>query len=175
MIKRVKNLRSSAMLSQNEYRGYIESFESETIRGIGTMVILKIIANAGENGIYGYRILKDLRKETQKMLVIEEGRMYPMLSKLELQNMVIKEIKMEGRRKRKYYTLTEQGKKTLHHLEGVFLAILKSISNLMCFHVESTKSNTIVCPNCNNLIELVGEEINYCEICGNNITELVEN
>ena len=182
MIKRVKNLTSTALLSQETYRDYIESFESETNRGIATLVILKIIKNSGENGIYGYKILQELEAETKNMLVIEQGRLYPMLRKLEnwgpkgkeLRLVRSKSITKEGsRRARNYYSITEEGNMIFHHLEGVFFTMLQSIEELMNFKLELERENTIFCPNCSNLIP-ISEDINYCEICGNNIMDLKE-
>ena len=182
MIKRVKNLKPSGLLSQDTYRDYIASFESETNRGIATLVILKIIKNSGENGIYGYKILEELKRETQDMLVIEQGRLYPALRKLEnwgpkgqeLQLVTSKSITKEGsRRARNYYSITQEGNMIFHHLEGVFFTLLQSISGLMDFELELRRENTIFCPNCSNMIPLA-EEINYCEICGNNIMDLKE-
>ena len=182
MIKRVKNLKPSVLLSQETYREYIESFESETIRGIGTIVILKIIKNYGAHGIYGYKILKELKKETKDMLVIEEGRLYPMLRKLEkwgpkgneIQLVTSKSIKKEGSRSRNYYYITEEGNMIIHHLEGVFFKMLQSISGLMDYKVELKRKDIIFCPNCSNMIAILDDSINFCEICGLNILDLKE-
>ena len=182
MIKRVKNLKPSVLLSQETYREYIESFESETIRGIATIVILKIIKNSGDQGIYGYKILKELKRETNDMLVIEEGRLYPMLRKLEkwgpkgneLQLVTSKRIKKEGPRTRNYYYITEEGNMIFHHLEGVFFKMLQSISGLMEYKVESNRKNIIFCPNCSNMIPILEDSVRFCEICGLNIIDLKE-
>jgi len=182
MIKRVKNLKPSVLLSQETYREYIESFESETIRGIATIVILKIIKNHGAHGVYGYKILKELKKETEDMLVIEEGRLYPMLRKLEkwgpkgneIQLVTSKSIKNEGARTRNYYYITEEGNMILHHLEGVFFKMLRSISGLMELKVELKRKDIIFCPNCSNMIAIFDDSINFCEICGLNIFDLKE-
>jgi PadR family transcriptional regulator PadR len=177
MIKRVKNLKPSGLLSQDTYRDYIASFESETNRGIATLVILKIIKNNSENGIgiYGYKILQELEAETKNMLVIEQGRLYPMLRKLEKEKLVrSKSITKEGsRRARNYYSITEEGNMIFHHLKGVFFKLLQSIEGLMEFKLTLNLENTIFCPNCSNLIQIL-DDINYCEICGNNIIDLKE-
>jgi len=183
MIKRVKNLKPSVLLSQETYREYIESFESETIRGIATILILKIIKNYGELGIYGYKILQKLKKETNDMLVIEEGRLYPMLRKLEkwgpkgneIQLVTSKRIKKEGSRTRNYYYITKEGNMILHHLEGVFFKMLQSISGLVDYKVELIRKDIIFCPNCSNMIAILDDGINFCEICGLNISDLKEN
>ncbi len=183
MIKRVKNLTSTALLSQETYRDYIASFESETNRGIATLLILKIIKNSGENGIYGYKILEELKRETQDMLVIEQGRLYPALRKLEKWGPMGKELELvkssgkimkEGaRRPRNYYHITEKGIMILHHLEGVFFTMLQSISGsrLMDFTLDFKRRNTIYCPNCSNLMP-ISEDLKYCGICGNYVEDL---
>jgi PadR family transcriptional regulator len=180
MIKRVKNITTSALLSQETYRDYIQSFESETIRGIATLVILKIIMKHEKQGSYGYQILKELKESTDNMLIIEEGRLYPLLRKLEfwgpkgkeIHLVTSKKVKHEGNRIRNYYFITENGKVIYNHLKGVFVKMLQSISNLIDIDVEITKQKHIFCPNCANLITDLDVSLKYCEICGLNVSDL---
>lgn len=180
MIKRVKNLKPSALLSQEIYRNYIEAFESETIRGISTLSVLEIIDRYGSTGTYGYQILKELKTQTNDSLVIEEGRLYPLLKKLEkwgpkgneISLIYSKVIKKEGRRKRNYLFITEEGKLIKNYLKSIFLKIVGSISNLLDFEMIIHGNKNLICPNCDNLLTNLTNEDNYCEICGLNISDL---
>ena len=104
MIKRVKELDSTALIASKEFRDYVEKQETEINRGISILCILSIVSQAGEEGSHGYKILKDLTEQTNDMLVIEEGTLYPILRKLENEN-IIKAKKEESGRRRKFYRL----------------------------------------------------------------------
>ena len=83
MIRRVKEFGTKALIASQEIRDYVEKFESEINRGISTLCILAIIDRAENGEIHGYAILKNLEEETNEMLVVEEGTLYPLLRKLE--------------------------------------------------------------------------------------------
>ena len=173
MIRRIKGLNPDALIQSEKFRNYLESFESELLRGISTMCILNIINQHGEEGTYGYQLLKDLEEQTNHMLIIEEGTLYPILRKLEkmgTQDGKIRLLESEKKsikgRPRKYYKLTEEGVKVLHHLEGFFSKLIESLSNLMHFKIELQENLFFYCPNCSNKIDLKENNTNFCEMCG---------
>ena len=78
MIKRIKEFGTEALIASQEIRDYVEKFESEINRGISTLCILSIIKRAENGEIHGYAISKNLEDETNEILVIEEGTLYPL-------------------------------------------------------------------------------------------------
>ena len=76
MIKRVKEFGETTLITLK--REFLENFESEILRGISTLTILSVISDHGEEGSYGYEILQELKEKT-KVLVIEDGTLYPIL------------------------------------------------------------------------------------------------
>lgn len=171
IIKRVRNFGHKALIKDEYFRDFFENFESEINRGISTLCILSVIYQSGENGIYGYQILKELEEQTNQILVIEEGTLYPILKKLEYNGVLKSKKKEVDSRTRTYYTFTENGYKIYNYLTGFFSKLTKAISPLFNFDVE-LKKRFLFCPNCANKLDLKNNDYNYCEICGLNIQEL---
>lgn len=181
MIKHLRDFgpESNDPLIKNEaIRNYLSNFESELSRGLSTLIILRIIKNYGDEGIYGYQILKDLEQSSDMMLILEEGRLYPLLRKLEHwgpteeQISLIKSRKEESGRKRKYYSLTDQGYKIYNHLEGYFSKLISVLSPLLPIEVKLDEEANLFCPNCANKIDLDDESVRYCPMCGLDIQNL---
>lgn len=171
MFRNIKTYRPEALIETERFRSYVESFESELLRGISTLSALTIIQRHPEEGVYGYQLLKELEEETQKILVIDEGTLYPILRKLERDGLLISEKKESGGRPRKYYKLTEDGNKLYHHMIGFFSKLLEAIGPLMDVDIKLPKKLYIYCPNCANKIPL-DSDIRFCNICGLNIEGL---
>ncbi|GAA4167026.1 helix-turn-helix transcriptional regulator [Chryseobacterium ginsenosidimutans] len=72
-------------------------------------IILKLLAK--EVKMYGYQITQRAKELTQGELEMTEGALYPLLHKLEAEGMIMSEIQKINGRDRKYYLLTEKGKK----------------------------------------------------------------
>ncbi|MDO3425417.1 PadR family transcriptional regulator [Chryseobacterium sp. APV1] len=72
-------------------------------------IILKLLAR--EVKMYGYQITQRAKELTQGELEMTEGALYPLLHKLEAEGMILSEIQKINGRDRKYYLLTEKGKK----------------------------------------------------------------
>lgn len=171
MIKRVKELGSQALIASQKIRDYIEKFESEINRGISTLCILAIIDKAENGEIHGYAILKNLEEETNEMLVIEEGTLYPLLRKLEGNGILKSERKIVENRMRKVYSITEHGDKIYNHISGFYGKLTEAISSLLDINVR-LKDYYLYCPNCANKIDLNEKEIQFCDMCGLNVHEL---
>jgi DNA-binding PadR family transcriptional regulator len=171
MIKRVKEFSTKALIASQEIRDYVEKFESEINRGISTLCILAIIDKAENGEIHGYAILKNLEEDTNKMLVIEEGTLYPLLKKLEGNGILKSKKKIVENRMRKVYSITERGDKIYNHLSGFYGKLTEAISPLLDINVR-LNDHYLYCPNCANKIDLSEKEIQFCDICGLNVKEL---
>lgn len=176
MLRRLKEFDDSALLKDESYRAFVEGFESDILRALGKLSVLKVIKSYGAEGIYGYQLLKDLREMTNNMFIIEEGTLYPMLRNLERWRTGEKQIQLvksekrgEGRPK-KYYYLTEDGKKILNHLEGLYAKIVGSVAGLFDFRVELAEGT--YCPNCSYKFDKHYQG-SFCEMCGLNVEKIV--
>lgn len=173
MIKRVKEFSTTALIASQEIRDYVEKFESEINRGISTLCILAIIDKAENGEIHGYAILKNLEEDTNEMLVIEEGTLYPLLRKLEGKGILKSERKIVENRMRKVYSITERGNKIYNHISGFYSKLTEAISPLLDINVR-LNDHYLYCPNCANKIDLNEKGMQFCDICGLNIQELRE-
>ena len=86
-------------------------YSSELIKGTLKTIILNLLK--GGEKMYGYEITQRVKELTSEKIQITEGALYPTLHALEKQGDVITEKVYIGKRVRKYYILTDQGKKTV--------------------------------------------------------------
>lgn len=84
-------------------------YSSELVRGTLKTVVLKILDE--QPRMYGYQLSKEVKARTENKIVLTEGALYPILHKLQKENLVTSEEEMIGKRVRKYYRLTEKGKR----------------------------------------------------------------
>lgn len=72
-------------------------------------IILKLLSS--EVKMYGYQLTKRAKELTQGELEMTEGALYPLLHKLENEGIIYSELQNVNGRDRKYYFLTEKGKR----------------------------------------------------------------
>lgn len=72
-------------------------------------IILKLLAS--EVKMYGYQMTQRAKELTKGELEMTEGALYPILHKLESEGIIFSEIQSVNGRDRKYYLLTEKGKR----------------------------------------------------------------
>ncbi len=81
----------------------LERFETEVKRGMMQVAIMCLL----EQERYGYDIIKSLKDNG---LGVEEGTLYPILRRLEDENLLTSRWETTGPRPRKYYVITAYGK-----------------------------------------------------------------
>ncbi|HLP86758.1 MAG TPA: PadR family transcriptional regulator [Candidatus Paceibacterota bacterium] len=104
----------------------LENTKAQMRKGSLEFCIMLIISK-GE--VYASDILRDLKNAD---LIVVEGTLYPLLSRLkssELLQYTWKES--ESGPPRKYYTLTDKGKKNLEQLKHTWSKLTKSINSLI--------------------------------------------
>lgn len=85
--------------------------ERELMRGAGPVAVLKLLQR-GE--MYGYELVEALARRSEGVLDMGQSTLYPMLYNLEAKGLVKAAWRdAESGRKRKYYTLTDRGRKRL--------------------------------------------------------------
>ena len=93
-------------------------------------IILKLLAQNVK--MYGYQMTQRAKELTKGELEMTEGALYPLLHKLEADGLIVSELQNINGRDRKYYLLTEKGKRQqlLHEEEmKTFILNLNSIFN----------------------------------------------
>jgi len=85
-------------------------YSSELVKGTLKTIVLKLLKEQGK--MYGYEITQRVKELTLDKIQITEGALYPLLHALEAQGDLETEVEFIGKRQRKYYKLTTQGKQT---------------------------------------------------------------
>lgn len=94
------------------YKMYIcNMYSKELTKGTLQPIILKLISEREK--MYGYEITQEVRKLTLGKIDISEGALYPILHKLEAKKILDTEKVYIGKRIRKYYKVTNEGKKAV--------------------------------------------------------------
>ena len=85
--------------------------ERELMRGAGPVAVLRLL-ESGEK--YGYELVQLLEKQTGGVLAMGQSTLYPMLYNLQAKGLVVSRSEVaENGRPRKYYRLTDRGKRQL--------------------------------------------------------------
>ena len=72
-------------------------------------IILKLLSK--EVKMYGYQMTQRAKELTEGELEMTEGALYPLLHKLEADGIITSEIQEINGRNRKYYLLSDKGKR----------------------------------------------------------------
>jgi PadR family transcriptional regulator PadR len=85
--------------------------ETELMRGAGPLAILRLL-EGGER--YGYELVDLLERRTDGILAMGQSTLYPLLYNLEAKGLVAARTEVaDNGRPRKYYHLTDKGKRRL--------------------------------------------------------------
>ena len=86
-------------------------FDKGLMAGSTTMMILSLLEGSD---MYGYQMIEELARRSNDTFQMKEGTLYPILRALENEGAVESyQTATEGGRKRKYYHLTDRGRKQL--------------------------------------------------------------
>ncbi|MCB0429757.1 MAG: helix-turn-helix transcriptional regulator [Flavobacteriales bacterium] len=104
-------------------------YSSELIKGTLKTIVLKLLKEHGK--MYGYEITQKVKELTSDKIQITEGALYPTLHALEKNGEVDTEEVYMGKRVRKYYTLTKQGRVTASQRVNEFADFVKTMQYLL--------------------------------------------
>jgi PadR family transcriptional regulator, regulatory protein PadR len=90
-------------------------------------LILTILAG-GKN--YGYEIIQQVKSLSGGSLEWSDGMLYPVLHKLESDKLISSEWIMIEERRRKYYKITEKGRKELANEKRAWLEVHNTLMRL---------------------------------------------
>ena len=102
-------------------------WEAQLRKGALEMAALASLANGP---LYGLEILRFLEKHSR--LVLAEGTIYPILSRLKAEGLLTSEwIEAEAGHPRKYYSLTPAGRRRLRAMAEAWFDFASGLSNLL--------------------------------------------
>ncbi|MCA4898188.1 MAG: PadR family transcriptional regulator [Bacteroidota bacterium] len=101
----------------------------ELLKGTLQTIILKVLKDHGR--MYGYEITQRVKELSDSRLLLTEGALYPTLHKLEAEGLLKTETVLLGKRIRKYYTLTAEGKSLVKERVSELVDFIKTMSNVL--------------------------------------------
>jgi len=102
---------------------------SELLKGTLQTILLKVLKDHGR--MYGYEITQRVKELSDGRILLTEGALYPSLHKLEAEGLLKTETIMMGKRVRKYYSLTVEGKSLVKERVTEFVAFIKTMRNVL--------------------------------------------
>jgi PadR family transcriptional regulator, regulatory protein PadR len=101
-------------------------FERELLKGVAPVVVLEILSRGR---MYGYELSEAVEQRSAKVLSLGRGTLYPLLYNLEAKGLIKGEWdENEAARRRRYYTITGEGKAQLAHQKEQWLALQKGVN-----------------------------------------------
>lgn len=101
----------------------------ELLKGTLQTIILKVLKDHGK--MYGYEITQRVKELSDGELTLTEGALYPALHKLEAEGFLKTETVTMGKRVRKYYTLTYEGKNLVKERIGELQEFIRMMGNVL--------------------------------------------
>ena len=98
--------------------------EQELRRGVIVLATLSQLRDSQ----YGYSLRQAL---AEKGMVVEEGTLYPLLRRLEGQGLLASEWRIEDGPPRRYYTLSDDGRKLLVDLTQSWRSLVNTVEALI--------------------------------------------
>lgn len=109
----------------------MDNFKKQFNKGILELGILKLLH---EKDQYGYSIIQEINKRTNNAIELKDGTLYPILYRLEDQDVIESywHTETEGRSKpRKYYRITDKGTHRFEVMLKDYLEITRGFENII--------------------------------------------
>jgi len=111
-------------------------FSSELIKGTLKTIILKLLSD--NKRMYGYEITQTVKELTGDKIQLTEGALYPTLHALEAEGLLTTETEYIGKRVRKYYSLSKDGKAKSLEKVNEFADFISTMKFLLDIKTKTT-------------------------------------
>jgi DNA-binding PadR family transcriptional regulator len=101
----------------------------ELLKGTLQTILLKVLKD--HRRMYGYEITQRVKELSDGRIILTEGALYPTLHKLESEGLLRTETVMMGKRIRKYYSLTPEGKSLVKERVLEFVEFIRTMGNVL--------------------------------------------
>jgi PadR family transcriptional regulator, regulatory protein PadR len=102
---------------------------SELLKGTLQTILLKVLKDNGK--MYGYEITQRVKELSDGTILLTEGALYPTLHRLEAEGLLKTEVVMMGKRVRKYYSLTTEGRSLAKERVNEFVEFIRTMGNVL--------------------------------------------
>lgn len=105
-------------------------YEKQIKKGVLEILVLKLLSDTEK---YGYQLINELKEKSNGMFLLKEGTLYPILYRLEDENLVVSRwSEPKGKEiSRKYYQITEKGRQELDELCTLWEQFQKNVTNIL--------------------------------------------
>lgn len=100
------------------------------LKGSTSMLVLSVLSN---KDLYGYKIIRELEVQSENAFNMSEGTLYPILHALEKEKYLISYWQEIDGRNRKYYKITEKGRKKLAESREEWKSFSSSVNKVLNF------------------------------------------
>ena len=98
----------------------------------GTLYLLVLKTLAVRGRLHGYEIAESIQQQSDEVLQVEEGSLYPALQRMLIKGWVAAEWGVTaGNRRARYYTLTPDGYSQLHIEVSQFQRVMGAIARVI--------------------------------------------
>ncbi|MBL9150706.1 MAG: helix-turn-helix transcriptional regulator [Phycisphaerae bacterium] len=101
--------------------------ETELMRGAGPVAVLKVLER---KEMYGYELVEALSARSDGLLAMGQSTLYPLLYNLEAKSLITSRWDETEARPRKYYRITDAGKKKLAEATKQWRDVTKAMTSL---------------------------------------------
>lgn len=109
----------------------MDALNKQLRKGVLEILVLKMLS---KQDYYGYFLIQDLAKKSHGGFTLKEGTLYPVLYRLEDQNLIKSywEELSEGRSKpKKFYTITPEGQSRLRQMMLSWLEFERDVNHIL--------------------------------------------
>ena len=117
-------------MTDDTIQAQTQSFVQELRRGV---IILAVLSQLYEEQ-YGYSLMKCLEDQGMQ---IDQGTLYPLLRRLEEQELLKSTWQVETSRPRRYYLLSDLGKEVVKEMTDEWSKIKEIVDNLLLYEKEN--------------------------------------
>lgn len=101
----------------------------ELLKGSTSIMILSLLK---KKDMYGYEMIKDMEMKSKGIFELKEGTLYPILHSLEQNDAIVSYwSEGDGKRKRKYYKITDGGKALLNEKESEWRLFTTTVNSVL--------------------------------------------
>lgn len=105
--------------------------KNDLMHGNTSLLVLSLIE---QQDMYGYQIIKELKRKSENVFELKEGSLYPVLHALENEKLITSYIEdTDSARKRRYYSITDKGRKELADKKEEFFTFTTAARKVLSF------------------------------------------
>jgi DNA-binding PadR family transcriptional regulator len=107
------------------------TIQEQMRKGTTTVIILRLLADT-DRPMYGYEIIKELEARSRGFFQFKEGLIYPRLHEMERLGLLRSQWQgVEGSRRRKFYAITDKGRRRLEEELQEWQAFAENVNRLL--------------------------------------------